>query len=65
MTIWVDADACPIAIKEILFRTAKRRKIETVLVANGGMRVPTSPFIRLLTVPHGADEADHRIVEMM
>ncbi len=63
--IWVDADACPGAIKEILFRTAKRLKIETVLVANGGMRVPVSPLIRLLTVPHGADEADHRIIESM
>lgn len=65
LTIWVDADACPAAIKEILFRTAKRLKVETVLVANGGMRVPKSPFIRLLTVPHGANEADHRIVDMM
>lgn len=63
--ILVDADACPAGIKEILFRTAKRLEIETVLVANGGMRIPKSPFIRLLTVPHGADEADHRIVEMM
>lgn len=65
ISIWVDADACPAAIKEILFRTAKRLKVETVLVANGGMRVPESPFIRLLTVPHGADEADHRIIELM
>jgi uncharacterized protein YaiI (UPF0178 family) len=65
LTIWVDADACPAAIKEILFRTAKRLKVETVLVANGGMRIPKSPFIRLLTVPHGADEADHRIIELM
>ena len=64
-TIWVDADACPGAIKEILFRTAKRLEIETVLVANGGMRIPTSSFVRLLTVPHGADEADHRIIESM
>jgi uncharacterized protein YaiI (UPF0178 family) len=65
LTIWVDADACPAAIKEILFRTAKRLKVQTVLVANGGMRIPKSPFIRLLTVPHGADEADHRIIELM
>ena len=65
MKIWVDADACPAAIKEILFRTAKRLQVETTLVANGGMQIPESPFIRLLTVPHGADEADHRIIELI
>ena len=65
LKIWVDADACPAPIKEILFRTAKRLQIETTLVANGGMQIPKSPFIRLLTVAHGADAADHRIVELM
>ena len=65
LTIYVDADACPVAIKEILFRTAKRLKIETVLIANGGMRIPDSKFIRIETVPHGADIADNRIIELM
>ncbi len=65
MTVWVDADACPISIREIIFRTAKRRKIATVLVANGGMQIPKSEFVRILIVPHGADIADDRIVEMM
>ncbi len=64
-TIWVDADACPVAIKEIIFRTAIRLKIEVVLVANGGMQIPNSSLIRLMTVPHGADIADDRIVELM
>ena len=64
-TIWVDADACPVAIKDILYRTARRLKIKTVLVANGGMQVPQSDLISLLTVPQGADVADTRIVELM
>lgn len=64
LRIYVDADACPGPIKEILFRTAQRREIETVLVANGGMRVPSSPLITMLTVRHGANEADNKIVEL-
>jgi uncharacterized protein YaiI (UPF0178 family) len=63
-TIYVDADACPNAIKQILFRTAKRRELKTVLVANGSMRIPNSPFIEMITVKHGADIADHKIVEL-
>lgn len=63
--IWVDADACPAAIKDILFRTAKRLKVELVLVANQAMYVPKSDLIRMMTVPHGADIADHKIIEMM
>ena len=65
LRIWVDADACPNAIKELLFRTAKRRKIKVILVANGGMYIPRSKFIELVTVPHGADIADHKIVELL
>ncbi len=53
------------AIKEILFRTAQRLEIKTVLVANGGMRIPESPFIETLIVKHGADAADHQIVELL
>lgn len=63
--IWVDADACPIPIKEILFRTARRLEIRLTLVANGGLRVPTSELINVIVVPHGADVADKKIVELM
>ena len=63
--IWVDADACPIAIKQILFRTAKRLNIETVLVANQSISIPSSDLIRRITVRDGADIADDRIVELM
>tara|TARA_R110002049_G_scaffold2750_2_gene21472 strand:+ start:262234 stop:262749 length:516 start_codon:yes stop_codon:yes gene_type:complete len=63
--IWVDADACPIAIKEILFRTAKRLEIETILVANQSVSIPSSELIKRITVRDGADVADDRIVELM
>ena len=61
MQIWVDADATPAVIKEILFRAAERRQILTTLVANKLLRVPPSPFIRALQVPHGFDVADAEI----
>lgn len=60
--IWVDADACPVVIKEILFRAAERTKTETILVANKLLRVPPSPYIRALQVPAGYDVADNKIV---
>lgn len=63
MRIWVDADACPNAIKEILFRAAERRQVETVLVANQYLRTPTSQFVRALQVPQGFDQADEAILE--
>jgi uncharacterized protein YaiI (UPF0178 family) len=63
--IWVDADACPAPIKEILYRTARRLKLQVTLVANQSMHVPPSKLIRLITVPEGADVADDRIVEML
>ena len=63
MKIWVDADACPGVIKEILFRAAERAKIETTLVANQLLRVPPSPYIRALQVPAGFDVADNRIAQ--
>ncbi len=65
MKIWVDADACPVVIKEILFRAAERTKTETILVANKLMRVPPSPYIRALQVPAGFDVADNKIVQDM
>lgn len=63
MKIWVDADACPGVIKDILFRAAERTQIITTLVANQLLRVPPSPFIRALQVPAGFDVADSRIVQ--
>ncbi|WP_291993437.1 YaiI/YqxD family protein [Candidatus Accumulibacter sp. ACC003] len=62
MQIWVDADACPGVIKEILFRAAQRTRIMTTLVANQMLRVPPSPYIRARQVPSGFDVADQRIV---
>ena len=62
MKIWVDADACPVAIKEILFRAADRTRIMTTLVANKPLRVPPSPYIKTLQVPAGFDAADNKIV---
>jgi uncharacterized protein YaiI (UPF0178 family) len=63
MNIWVDADACPGVIKEILFRAAERTQIPTTLVANQLLRVPPSPYIRALQVPAGFDVADNRIAQ--
>ena len=63
MKIWVDADACPIAIKEVLYRAANRAKVPVTLIANQMLRVPPSPWIRALQVPAGFDVADQRIVE--
>src|SRR6187431_2174963 len=65
MQIWVDADACPVEIKELLYRTAERLKIKLTLVANQSMRVPPSEFIETLLVPDGANVADRRIVELV
>ncbi len=65
MQIWVDADACPGVIKDILFRVAERLGVNVTLVANQLMRVPGSRFIRALQVPAGADVADAEIVERL
>lgn len=62
MTIWVDADACPNVIKEILYRAAERSRIEVVLVANQWIRTPSSRLIRAIQVPGGLDVADSEIV---
>jgi len=62
MKIWVDADACPVVIKEILFRAAIRAQITTTLVANQFLRTPPSSFIKTMQVPSGFDVADNRIV---
>ncbi|QEE24308.1 MAG: YaiI/YqxD family protein [Rhodanobacter sp.] len=60
--IWVDADACPVAIKDILFRAAEREQIPVTLVANQYLRTPPSRFIRAVQVPGGFDVADNEIV---
>lgn len=62
MRIWVDADACPNAIKEILFRAATKRGVEVILVANQALTKPPSKFVRTIQVSAGFDEADDRIV---
>lgn len=63
MQIWVDADACPNVIKEILFRAAERRQVMLTLVANAPLRVPPSRFVKATQVPHGFDAADRHIAE--
>lgn len=65
LRIWIDADACPISIREILFRTGQRLGLETILVANQSIRVPTSDLIRVITVRDGANVADQMIVDQM
>ena len=62
MRIWVDADACPVVIKEILFRAAQRTQVETTLVANQYIRVPSSPYLNSIQVASGFDVADNEIV---
>lgn len=63
MQIWVDADACPVVIKEILYRAAMRTGVRTTLVANAFLRVPTSPSIFSIQVAKGFDVADNHIVQ--
>lgn len=64
MHIWVDADACPGAIKELLFRAAERRKFKVTLVANTSIRIPNNPLIAIVVVPSGMNIADRKIVEL-
>ena len=65
MQIWVDGDACPVDVKELLFRAAKRREVMVTLVANQPLFIPKSKFIAFVLVPGGANVADQKIVEMM
>jgi uncharacterized protein YaiI (UPF0178 family) len=65
MKIWIDADACPVVIKDILFRAAERTGIELTLVANQPLTVPRSPLINTLQVPSGFDVADDEIVKRL
>ncbi len=65
MKIWVDADACPAVIKEILFKAAERKQVEMILVANKQIRIPSSRFIKFLKVTAGFDVADNEIVKRL
>ncbi len=65
MQIWVDADACPNVIKEILFRAANRVKIGLTLVANQQVRIPPSPYIKAVRVGSGFDVADNWIAQQV
>lgn len=65
MQVLVDADACPVVIKDTLFRAARRTEVLVTLVANQYLRTPPSPFIKSIQVPAGFDAADARIVELV
>ena len=65
MKIWVDADACPVAVKEILFRAADRTGVELTLVANQPLSTPSSANINTVQVPRGFDVADDEIVKRL
>lgn len=64
MKIWVDADACPVVIKDILFKGAERTQTELTLVANQPLRVPASRYIKAIQVQSGFDVADNEIVKL-
>lgn len=63
MKIWVDADACPVVIKEILYKAAERTKSHLILVANRSLRIPISPYINFIKVSAGLDVADNEIAK--
>lgn len=65
MQIWIDADACPGEIKELLYKTSRRLNVRLTLVANQSIRIPQSELINLLLVPDGMNVADRRIVELV
>jgi uncharacterized protein YaiI (UPF0178 family) len=65
MKIWVDADACPAVIRDILFRAAERTGVQLTLVANQPVRIPPSRCIRFIQVASGFDVADNEIVKRL
>lgn len=65
MKIWVDADACPVVIKDILYRAAGRTGVELTLVANTPVRIPPSKHIHFLQVSSGFDVADNEIIKRL
>ena len=62
MNIWVDADACPRAVKEVIYRAARRTEVMTTFIANQMLATPSSPFIKAVQVLAGMDVADSEIV---
>ena len=64
-TIWIDADACPKAIKELVFKTSQRLNINIILVANSYQNIPHSNLIKLIVVHKGFDAADQHIVDQI
>ncbi|WP_133406671.1 YaiI/YqxD family protein [Parashewanella tropica] len=64
-TIWIDADACPVPVKEMIYRAADKRQVKAIFVANQLLRVPPSPFFQSIRVSSGFDEADNYIVEQL
>jgi uncharacterized protein YaiI (UPF0178 family) len=65
MKIWVDADACPVVIKEILYRAAERTRVPLTLVANQALHTPNSDYITTVQVHRGFDVADDEIVKRL
>lgn len=65
MHIWIDADACPNPIKEIIYRAADRKQLYVTLVANQWLKIPSSPFIKMQQVEKGFDIADNVIVQQV
>ncbi|MFA5677144.1 MAG: YaiI/YqxD family protein [Pseudomonas sp.] len=63
MTLWIDADACPRPVREIMLRAARRRELQLILVANSSLGLPPAPGVRQVVVPGGADVADLYIIE--
>ncbi len=63
MTLWIDADACPRPVRDIMLRAARRRQLPLVLVANSSLGLPAAPGVRQVVVPGGADVADLYIIE--
>ncbi len=65
MKIYVDADACPVAVKDILVRAATRMSLHIIFIANQPVKLPGSEFVSMITVEAGPDIADHKIVELV
>lgn len=63
MKIWIDADGCPVAVREIIYKAAKRKEIETILVANRVIETPANKWLSSIVVAAGADVADDWIAE--
>lgn len=63
LTVWIDADACPVAVREVVYRAARRLELPVKVVANGPMPVPATKLVESIRVPAGADVADAYIVD--